>query len=166
MKYRLAEAVKVCMKTTSVEKITVKEIVDACGTTRQTFYRHFQDKYDLVNWYFDKIILESFEHMGEGETIYEGLVKKFQYIQKEKLFFKMAFKSDDQNCLRDHDLFRPNPGKIRKAIVGRFKIPAGNVLPGFYLHDCTMGVWKGETHAGGTGSRSRESNAGRTGGGV
>lgn len=54
MKYRLAEAVKVCMKTTSVEKITVKEIVDACGTTRQTFYRHFQDKYDLVNWYFDR----------------------------------------------------------------------------------------------------------------
>ena len=103
MKYRLAEAVKVCMKTTSVEKITVKEIVDACGTTRQTFYRHFQDKYDLVNWYFDKILLESFEHMGEGETIYEGLVKKFQDIQKEKLFFKMAFKSDDQNCLRDHD---------------------------------------------------------------
>ena len=103
MKYRLAEAVKVCMKTTSVEKITVKEIVDASGTTRQTFYRQFQEKYDLVNWYFDKIILESFEHMGEGETIYEGLVKKFQYIQKEKLFFKMAFKSDDQNCLRDHD---------------------------------------------------------------
>ena len=101
MKYRLAEAVKVCMKTTSVEKITVKEIVDACGTTRQTFYRHFQDKYDLVNWYFDKILLESFEHMGEGETIYEGLVKKFQYIQKEKLFFKMAFKSDDQNCLME-----------------------------------------------------------------
>ena len=58
MKYRLAEAVKSCMKTTPVEKITVKEIVDACGTTRQTFYRHFQDKYDLVNWYFDKILLE------------------------------------------------------------------------------------------------------------
>ena len=33
-------------------------------------------------------LLESFEHMGEGETVYEGLVKKFQYIEKEKLFFK------------------------------------------------------------------------------
>ena len=66
MKYRLAEAVKVCMKTTSVEKITVKEIVDACGTTRQTFYRHFQDKYDLVNWYFDKILLESLEMYCQG----------------------------------------------------------------------------------------------------
>ena len=70
---------------------------------KQTFYRHFQDKYDLINWYFDKILAESFEHMGEGKTVYEGLVKKFEYIEQEKLFFRAAFKSDSQNCLRDHD---------------------------------------------------------------
>ena len=52
MKYRLAEAMKNCMKKMPVEKITVKEIVAECGTTRQTFYRNFQDKYDLINWYF------------------------------------------------------------------------------------------------------------------
>lgn len=125
MKYRLAEAVKVCMKTTSVEKITVKEIVDACGTTRQTFYRHFQDKYDLVNWYFDKILLESFEHMGEGETIYEGLVKKFQYIQKEKLFFKMAFKSDDRSSTMESPLpFQYPIGSTRHV----FSISEGSVV--------------------------------------
>nr|WP_278998082.1 hypothetical protein [[Ruminococcus] lactaris] len=39
--------------------------------TRQTFYRNFQDKYDLINWYFDKILIESFAHMGEGKTVYE-----------------------------------------------------------------------------------------------
>ncbi|MGN1142874.1 MAG: TetR family transcriptional regulator, partial [Oliverpabstia sp.] len=33
MKYRLADAMKQCMKETSVEKITVKEIVETCGTT-------------------------------------------------------------------------------------------------------------------------------------
>ena len=60
MKYRLAEAMKNCMKKMPVEKITVKEIVAECGTTRQTFYRNFQDKYDLINWYFDRILLESF----------------------------------------------------------------------------------------------------------
>ncbi len=103
MKYRLAEAMKTCMRTMPVEKITVKEIVQECGTTRQTFYRYFLDKYDLINWYFDKILLESFEHMGEGETVYEGLCKKFQYIEEEKLFFKAAFRNDQQNCLRDHD---------------------------------------------------------------
>ena len=50
MKYRLAEAMKTCMRTMPVEKITVKEIVQECGTTRQTFYRYFLDKYDLINW--------------------------------------------------------------------------------------------------------------------
>ena len=103
MKYRLAEAMKTCMRTMPVEKITVKEIVQECGTTRQTFYRYFLDKYDLINWYFDKILLESFEHMGEGTTVYEGLCKKFQYIEEEKLFFKVAFRNDQQNCLREHD---------------------------------------------------------------
>ena len=103
MKYRLSEAMKEWMKYAPVEKITVKEIVEVCGTTRQTFYRNFQDKYDLINWYFDKILLKSFEYMGKSETIYEGLVNKFYYIQQENLFFRTAFKNDDQNCLRDHD---------------------------------------------------------------
>ena len=103
IKYRLANAMKKCMYSSPVEKITVKEISDACGVTRQTFYRNFKDKYDLINWYFDKILIESFEHMGEGQTVYESLVNKFQYIQKETLFFRAAFKNDDQNCLRDHD---------------------------------------------------------------
>lgn len=102
MKYRLADAMKVCMKKMPVEKITVKEIVEACGTTRQTFYRNFQDKYDLINWYFDKILLESFQHMGEGDTVKEGLLNKFRYIE-EQLFFRAAFKTDEQNCLKQHD---------------------------------------------------------------
>ena len=63
MKYQLADALKQCMSKMPVEKITVKEIVEECGTTRQTFCRNFKDKYDLINWYFDKILLESFEHM-------------------------------------------------------------------------------------------------------
>ena len=61
------------MKKAPVEKITVKEITEECGVTRQTFYRNFKDKYDLINWYFDKILLESFEHMGEGKCLYRPL---------------------------------------------------------------------------------------------
>ena len=103
MKYRLANAMKECMRRSPVEKITVREIAEECGTTRQTFYRNFQDKYDLINWYFDKILQESFEHMGEGRTVHEGLVNKFHYIEDEKLFFRAAFKNDAQNSLREHD---------------------------------------------------------------
>lgn len=66
-------------------------------------YRNFQDKYDLINWYFDKILIESFHQMGEGSTVYESLVKKFEYIRMEHLFFKAAFKNDEQNNLKEHD---------------------------------------------------------------
>lgn len=99
----LADALKRCMRKAPLEKITVKDITDACGVSRQTFYRHFQDKQALVNWYFEVILEESFRHMGKGKTIYEALVNKFTYIQKEKLFFTAAFKNDEQNNLRDHD---------------------------------------------------------------
>ena len=82
-KYRLARAMKECMKSTSVENITVKQITEECGLTRQTFYRNFLDKYDLINWYFDKLLVKSFEHMGQGKTVYDVLVKKLTYIQEE-----------------------------------------------------------------------------------
>jgi len=102
-KYRLARAMKECMKTTSVENITVKQITEKCELTRQTFYRNFLDKYDLINWYFDKLLAKSFEHMGQGKTVYDALVKKFTYIQEEQKFFSAAFRYDEQNSLRQHD---------------------------------------------------------------
>ena len=34
----------------NVDKITVKALIDACHISRQTFYYHFRDIYDLVEW--------------------------------------------------------------------------------------------------------------------
>lgn len=105
-RYRLARAMKERMKTAPVDRISVCELARDCGITRQTFYRNFQDKYDLINWYFDRMLEESFVHMGEGRTVYEGLVKKFAFIRKESVFFTGAFRYDEQNCLREHDFER------------------------------------------------------------
>lgn len=102
-RYRLADSIKQCMKTTSVDRITIKNIAEGCGMTRQTFYRHFQDKYDLINWYFDKLVLESFAQIGEGRTVGESLERKFEFIKGEKVFFTGAFRSDDYNSLKEHD---------------------------------------------------------------
>ena len=102
-KYRLAAAMKECMKTTPVDAITVRQITERCGVTRQTFYRNFLDKSDLINWYFDKLLARSFEHMGRGTTVLDSLEKKFTYIQEEKTFFAAAFRYDRQNSLREHD---------------------------------------------------------------
>ena len=100
---KLARAIKEEMEHTSLDKITVTQIVERAGVTRQTFYRNFLDKYDLINWYFDKLLARSFEHMGRGTTILDSLEKKFTYIQEEKAFFAAAFRYDRQNPLREHD---------------------------------------------------------------
>lgn len=102
-RYKLAGALKECMETTAIDSITVTQIVGTCHVARQTFYRNFQDKYDLINWYFDKLLLESFARMGNGKTIYEGLKKKFEYLLREQVFFAAAFRSDDKNSLKEHD---------------------------------------------------------------
>lgn len=87
-KYRLAEAMKECMKTTPVDNITVTQLTELCGVTRQTFYRNFIDKYDLINWYFDILLHKSFEHMGSGKNIYESLVKNLSIFGKSGSFFR------------------------------------------------------------------------------
>ena len=102
-KYKLAASIKECMKTTPVDRITVKDIVEGSGLTRQTFYRSFLDKYDLINWYFDKLVLQSFEQIGMGHTVGESLTQKFAFILNEKVFFTEAFRSDDRNSLKEHD---------------------------------------------------------------
>ena len=48
------------MKTTPVDNIAVTQLTELCGVTRQTFYRNFIDKYDLINWYFDILLHKSF----------------------------------------------------------------------------------------------------------
>ena len=118
-------------------------------------YRNFQDKYDLINWYFDKILLKSFEYMGKSETIYEGLVNKFLlYPAGESVFFVLPLKNDDQNCLRDHDFhlilqFYTDQieQKTGEENFRAFAFLTGNVLPGFHLYDCTVGSWKVERNS-------------------
>ena len=91
------------MEKKPLDKITVKEIVENSGMTRQTFYRNFKDKYDLVNWHFGKLADQSFRQMGVSLTLKEGLIKKFQFIQNERCFFTSAFQSQDYNSLIQYD---------------------------------------------------------------
>ena len=116
-KYKLAEAMKECMKTSKVDAITVKQLAEKCGLTRQTFYRNFLDKFDLINWYFGKILDQSFEHMGRETSVYDALVRKFTYIEQEKQFFAAAFCYDEQNSLREHD-FALSAGLNRRIPIG------------------------------------------------
>lgn len=102
-KYKFADAIKELMRHRELDKISVKDIVEKSGLTRQTFYRHFQDKYALVNWYFEILVRDSFEEMKEKKNLRDALVKKFRFIESERYFFRAAFSSKDFNSLLEYD---------------------------------------------------------------
>jgi Transcriptional regulator len=58
---RLAASVKKLLNHVSLERLSVMEITEDADVSRQTFYRHFRDKYDLVNWCFDGLAKQCFE---------------------------------------------------------------------------------------------------------
>jgi len=53
-KCMLAASLKNLLGIRLLDKITVKDIVDDADVTRQTFYYHFRDIYDLICWIFDQ----------------------------------------------------------------------------------------------------------------
>lgn len=100
---RLADAVKRLMETASLEKITVTQIVEEAGVARQTFYRNFRDKYDLVNWHFEQLAQRSFKLMGVSLTLREALIRKFEFLRQEKTFFTQAFRTSGCNSVEAYD---------------------------------------------------------------
>lgn len=102
-KYMFAKSIKELMMNESLDKITVTDIVKRSGKTRQTFYRNFKDKYDLVNWYFEKLADKSFRQISNSYTLKEGLTKKFTFLLNDKVFFMEAFKSKDYNNVENYD---------------------------------------------------------------
>lgn len=102
-KYVFAQSVRDLMFKQPLDKITVTDIVKHSGMTRQTFYRNFKDKYDLVNWYFEKLADKSFRQIGNSSTLKEGLVTKFTFLFNDKIFFTQAFQSKDYNNVENYD---------------------------------------------------------------
>ena len=67
----IAEAVKRLLMQKKVKKLTVKDIVDECSITRQTFYYHFEDIPDLLKW-----VLERGTDKMVEETLTQGNAEK------------------------------------------------------------------------------------------
>lgn len=102
-KLEFAKAMLELINHKPLDKLTVKDITEKTGMTRQTFYRNFKDKFDLVNWYFEKLCMQSFKEMGISCTLKEGLTKKFTFIKSESKFFTEAFLYEDCNSLVEYD---------------------------------------------------------------
>lgn len=58
MKSMIANAFVTLSKSKDVDKITVKDLVEACHISRQTFYYHFQDILEVIEWSVQQVFQE------------------------------------------------------------------------------------------------------------
>lgn len=73
-KERIAQALKALTLRKSFHKITINDISGECGMTRENFYYHFRDKYDIVNWIFLKEIINPISEMEDFESWVKELI--------------------------------------------------------------------------------------------
>lgn len=106
-KRKIANTYLELIKKKSIDKITIKDIVEGCGITRQSFYYHFRDIFDLMEWIMNedsKAALEdtlSAGNLNEAtRRLLEMLFDKYDMIVKmlntkerqtvEQIFIKTA----------------------------------------------------------------------------
>lgn len=93
----LAKSFKYLVLKRPIEKITIKEITNLAGVIRPTFYNHFQDKYELLEWIIKKELVEPIRSKIGHAKSEEALMLLFQAILKSADFYSRARRLEGQN---------------------------------------------------------------------
>jgi probable dihydroxyacetone kinase regulator len=101
-KKAIAAGMKELTKKKSFDKITVADITEICGLSRQSFYYHFQDKFELVDWiYYNEaisIIVNDLDYDNWDTKILQFLSK----IKEEDYFYINTLKASVENEFREY----------------------------------------------------------------
>ena len=98
-KKALAAAAAEILRKKSLDKITIKEITDACGLTRNTFHYHFEDIYDLLGWMLIKEADEILTRFSEEEQWEEGFLEGLSFLYENKKMIYHIYKTINRGDL-------------------------------------------------------------------
>lgn len=98
-KKALAAAAAEILRKKSLDKITIKEITDACGLTRNTFYYHFEDIYDLLGWMLIKEADEILKRFSEEEQWEEGFLEGLTFLYENQKMIYHIYKTINRGDL-------------------------------------------------------------------
>ena len=100
-KKALAASLKKLMQEKAFEKISINDICNGCNLNRKSFYYHFKDKYDLVNWIFDTEFIE-FAQKKDYKDVEKAFADVCQFFYKDRAFYRKALSIKGQNSFSDH----------------------------------------------------------------
>ena len=88
----LAESFRELAETKNIDKITVQDIVENCGYSPATFYRHYKDKYDLIAWEYSQQTANIMGRIGEdGYEWKQTLIDGARHYDRERDYLANLF---------------------------------------------------------------------------
>ena len=93
----LAESFKNLALRMPIDKITIRQITDGAGVIRPTFYNHFQDKYELLEWIICTEIIDPVRTLMQSGNLKDSMVQIFCHMQQDKKFYKKVSRLEGQH---------------------------------------------------------------------
>ena len=101
-KLALEAALKKELLTKSLDKITINELAEDCGISRMTFYYHFKDIYDLVEWACVEEAARALAGKKTYDTWQQGFLQILQSLQKDKVFYINVYHSISREYIEQY----------------------------------------------------------------
>lgn len=95
-KRALEQSLKNLLLKKPLNKITVSDITEDCGINRMTFYYHFKDIYDLVEWVCLEDAGRALEEKKTHDTWQEGFLQIFNAVRENKPFIVNVYRCVDR----------------------------------------------------------------------
>ena len=96
-KKRIAKAFKQLLEEMEFDKISIVDIMELAQIRRQTFYNHFLDKYQLLDWIFENDLKERVADNLDFISGRQLLKELFFYFEEECDFYVKLFDIKGQN---------------------------------------------------------------------
>lgn len=93
-KLKLASALQELMKESSLNRISIQTLTKHCGANRQTFYYHFADIYDLLQWTYIEGLLKPIIHDHCFTNWEDDFLIICNYISKNLDFVRNTLSSE------------------------------------------------------------------------
>ncbi len=88
----LAGSFRELAESKSIDKVTIKDIVENCGYSPATFYRNFKDKYDLIAWEYAEGAAGIMSRVDENDYMWkQTLIDGAKYFWREKEYLANLF---------------------------------------------------------------------------
>lgn len=91
-KRALEQSLKNLLLKKPLTKITINDIAEDCGISRMTFYYHFKDIYDLVEWACLEDARRALEEKKTYDTWQQGFLQIFEAVRENRPFVMNVYR--------------------------------------------------------------------------